>query len=804
LLAPLNWIKEYVDVELSPDELAEALTMAGLETVNLGSRVPDVDGVVTARIEKIEKHPDADKLTVCQVAAAEGEAPRTVVCGAPNIREGDVVPLAGVGVVFPDGNKLKRAKIRGVESNGMMCSQKELGVGDDHSGIWILPAETPIGKTLPQALGDDDVILETEPTPNRGDLLSIVGLAREIAAITGKKSRLPEVKLEESGPAIADLARVDVEDFDGCPRYAARLIRGVKVGPSPGWVAERLEAAGVRAINNVVDATNYVMLEMGQPLHAFDFNRLRENRIVVKRATAGDKFITLDQHERALRDDTLMICDGAGPVAIAGVMGGIDSEVGQDTVDVLLESACFNPTVIRRTARILGIPSEASRRFDKGVDPLGTVIAADRSAALIREFAGGEIANGAIDVIKAPIERKRITLRPERCNKVLGLALSCAEQAAALSRLAGMEVEEKDGVIEVVAPSYRPDLCEEHDLIEEVARLVGYDKAPATMPSMRMSPAPRRSHLAFNRVARERLAALGFFEVALTNFEDPARLGMMRLSEDDPRLRAVKLKNPLSQNESALRSTLLPKLLDCLARNRRQGATQEVRLHEISAVFEDAGDELPLQRSRIAGVISGAVEKTLWDGGAEVDGYYLVKGVVEQLLNAVGFPGARIEVDPQPEPFLHPGKSARVMVGRSRAGTFGEIHPLVAESMEIHPGAFLFDLDFDMLYEHVDYTSKAVAVSKFPPVLRDIAVVVDEKVAMADVVKVANKLKSPILSELMVFDVFRGGTVPEGGKSMAFHARYQSLERTLTDDEVGKEHNRLAKELESKLKAALR
>ncbi len=801
---PLSWIKQYVDVEIPPAELAHALTMAGLETANLGSAIPDYPGVVTALIEKIEPHPGADKLTVCRVRPAPEAEPLTIVCGAPNIKEGDVVPLALAGAELPEG-KLKKTKIRGVTSSGMMCSQRELKVSDDHSGIWILPPGTPLGKTLPEALGADDALIECEPTPNRGDLMSVFNIAREIAAITGQKARPPRFEMIESGPPIAELTRVDIEDYVGCPRYVARLVRGLKIGPSPEWMARRLEASGLRSISNVVDVTNFVMLELGQPLHAFDFNRLREKRIVVKRARAGDMFMTLDGQERALRDDTLMICDGAGPVAIAGVMGGRDSEVSDDTVDVLIESAYFKPTVIRHTARLLGIPTEASRRFDKGVDPLGTVLAADRAAALMRELAGGQICQGIIDARDALFQKKRITVRPQRVSKIIGMDVPAERQREILERLDGMSVTENNGALTAEAPSYRPDLLEEHDLIEEVARLIGYDRVPASLPSFHMSVMRRQKDLELGRRLRERLSALGFSQVVLTNFEDPRRLAALGLGPGDPRLKAVKLANPLSENESLLRTTLVPKLVTCLAANRSRGAVGEIRIYELGAAFEDAGEELPRQRGLIAGLISPAQEKTLWKTGCPEDGFYDVKAVGEDLLGALRFPGSRIEAATEAEPYLHPGKCARVMIGAQEAGKLGQLHPRTARALDLKGDAFIFELSFDMLAERSDYVPKAGPVSKFPPTLRDIAVVVDEGVAMEDIIRAARKVKIKDAEiALGLFDVFRGGSIAEGKKSMAFHVAYQSLERTLTDEEVNVGHKSLADQLQRSLGAALR
>jgi len=801
---PVSWIKEYVNFDVDPEELSRLLTMAGLETVNPGSEAPDIDGVLTAVIDKIEPHPDADKLTVCKVRAGEDEEPRNVVCGAPNIKEGDVVPLALPNTTLPSGMKLKKSKIRGIVSEGMMCSERELGVSDDHSGIWILPPGTPIGKTLPEALGEKDQIIETEPTPNRGDLMSVVGTAREVAAALGEKVRFPSFKVIEEGPPAAEFIRVDIEDYDACPRYVARLIRNVTIGPSPKWMAKRLEAAGMRPINNVVDATNYVMLELGQPLHAFDYNKLRQKRIVVKNARAGEKFTTLDGEEHELREDTLMICDGEGPVAIAGVMGGLESEVSEDTKDVLLESAYFKPTSVRRTARLLGIPTEASKRFDKGVDPLGTLFAADRAIELMRQTAGGEVAKGALDANNGLWQRKKITLRPERCNRILGTRLSPNEQTDVLQRLDGMELAQKDDKIEVLAPSYRPDLMEEYDLIEEVARLIGYNEIKPTMPTFKMETMREKNDIKLARKIRERMCAIGFSEALITSFEDPDRLGRFMFPEGDSRLRTVKLANPLSENESILRTTLLPRLIAAYVMNRNKGVTDAIRLYEINAAFENTGEELPCQRTMIAGIMAGPLDKVLWDQACPEDGFYEVKGVVEHLLAAVEFPGARIKPMEEPEPFVHPGKAAKVMVGPSYAGFLGQLHPEAALDHEIDHQVFIFELNFDMLAENAGRGKKAAPVSKYPPTLRDIAVVVDESVTMEHIIAAAGKMRSPLLWDMSLFDVFTRGSVPEGKKSMAFHVRYQSLERTLTDDEVNKEHQKLAEQLKRETGAVLR
>ena len=795
---PLEWLRDYVEIDEPPEALAERLTLAGLETTVRRERPEFPAGVVTAKILSIAKHPQADKLTLCQVIPGEDQPPLAIVCGAPNIKEGDVVPLAMVGTVLPGGMTISKSKIRGELSFGMMCSERELGLSEDHAGIMILPPETPLGRPLSAVLKSGAVMLEPDPTPNRPDLLCVLGVARELAALFGRPLRYPELKLAESGPALASLAQVEILDYLNCPRYAARLLQGVKVGPSPEWMQQRLEAAGVRAINNIVDVTNYVLLEMNQPLHAFDFKRLRRARIVVRRAAAGETFTTLDGKERKLFDDTLLICDGEGPVAVAGVMGGLESEVTTATTDVLIESAYFNPVSIRRTAKKLGLVTEASRRFERGIDPLGQVRAADRAAELMARLAGGAVRPGAIDAREKLIEPKSIRLRPERVNFLLGAELSAATAADCLRRLE-LEVKTEGRELVALPPSFRPDLLEEIDLIEEVARISGYHAIAPTLPRFHMAPLRKSSTLLFLNRLRALLVDLGFTEVINYNFQSPAHLDQLQLAPDDPRRQAVPIQNPLSELETTLRTSLVPRLLETLRKNLARGS-RGVRIFEFNKVFAPDA-ELPCETTMLAGLIAAAETKELWPSGA-AEGFYEVKGVVEQVLSELRFAGGRTE--PGESPFLLPGKTGRLLLGKDPAGFFGEVHPQALAAFDIKSRAFLFDLNFDMLGRYRQGVKPVRPVSRFPVSFRDVAFVVDEAVSAAEVDKAVRSLRSDLIESAEIFDVYRGDPIPPGRKSVALAVRYQSPERTLTDDEVNALHARLGRTLEEKLNAKLR
>jgi phenylalanyl-tRNA synthetase beta chain len=687
----LRWLRDYVDIDITPQELADRLTMAGLEVDAVEEYTPAFTGVVTARILSMRRHPDADKLHLLEVTT--GGEPIPIVCGAPNMKPGDVVALATVGAVIPGGYVIKSSKIRGEASEGMLCSEDELGIGPDASGLLILPPDTPLGENLIDVLDLRDTVLDIGVTPNRADCLSIVGIAREAAVLCGRKLRYPKISFTESAEDIRSLTSVEILDPDLCPRYTARMIRGVKILPSPKWMRERLEAVGLRSINNVVDVTNFVMMELGQPLHAFDFRFLEEGRIVVRRSREGEPFVSLDGKTRTLNAETLMICDGRKPVAIAGIMGGENSEVKDDTETVLLESAYFNPSTIRRGARFLGMGTDAAFRFERGIDPEGVVRALDRAAQLIADLSGGSVCKGHIDTYpkKVPIPGP-IRLRMDRVEAILGTPVKDSEATAILKGL-GMSVKKEGrGGLSVTPPTFRGDLWREIDLIEEIARIHGYDKIPVTVPAI---PVPGELHdrkREFESAVRSALNGLGFAEVLNYSFISPNSAEVLGFPEGDGRRRFVRIANPLTEDQAVMRTTLLYGLLETMRRNVNAGSP-DLKLFELGKIFIAAGEgELPRETDMIALLMTGSRYGENWHFQSLTADFYDVKGALENLAAALRVEGLRCEAAPD-IPWLHPGRAARVYVGGREIGSFGELHPDVAGRMDLRGRAFVLEVE---------------------------------------------------------------------------------------------------------------
>jgi phenylalanyl-tRNA synthetase beta chain len=804
MIVTYNWLKEFVDFSFSADELADRLTMAGLEVDAMERLGEGLDGVIVARLAAVAGHPEADRLTICQVET--GSEMVQVVCGATNHRAGDLVALAQVGCVLPGDFKIKKAKIRGRESMGMLCSAKELGLALESEGILILPPGLPVGKPLFEALGRKDVRFELGLTPNRPDCLSVMGVAREVAAMAGSRLHLPHRPLQEAGPDIASQTSVSVEEAGMCPRYAARLIQGVKIGPSPEWLVRRLEIAGMRSINNVVDVTNYVLMELGHPLHAFDFNQLRGRRIVVKHALPGEIFTTLDGQQRQLRETDLVIADGEGPVALAGIMGGGNSEVKPESVDILLESAYFNPATIRRTAKRLGMHTESSHRFERGADIDIVPIALDRAAALILELAGGSVAGGRIDVYPRQLKPRKITITPQRTAEILGLQVNALE-IARLLRSIGLEVEaasdRSDEALYVSVPLFRPDLEREIDLIEEVARLNGYQRIPLTMPVSRVvchRPALHRQQL---QHLRDLLVGIGFAEVINYSFTSASAWDQILLAADDPRRRNVLVVNPLTEDQAVMRTSLLPSLLDTVARNLAY-RSRNLRLFELRPVFApQPGEELPAERQRLTLVLGGRRHPEGWAQGNEQVDFYDLKGTAEAVLAAFGVDDM-IWDSQHSEPYLHPGKSCSIRRGELFLGSLGEVHPAVLENYQIDLPLFVLDLDLPVLFEAAASFRGFIPLSRYPDVARDSAVLLDEQISAEQLLSTLQAARGGETEDIVLFDVYRGAGVPAGKKSMAFRVRYRSMERTLTDDEINVLHGRLVKSLQEKLGAEIR
>jgi len=796
-----NWLQEFVEIGLSPVELAERLTMAGLEVEGLEEvRPPFVsEKVVVGRIADIHPHPETSGLSLCQIDLGGPVVP--VVCGASNISVGDLVAVALPGAQLSEGRPVQEATIHGQRSVGMLSSEKELGLGEDGTGVLILDKEMTPGVDLTQALRLRDHILEIAVTPNRGDCLSHWGIAREVAAVTGGTLCLDATKPREDGPPIQALASVAVEDTALCPRYAARVVQGTTIGPAPFWMRRRLTLLGLRPINNVVDATNYVLLEMGQPLHAFDHARLEEGRIVVRRAKAGERIITLDGVERRLAPEMLVIADAVRTVAVAGVMGGAATEVTGTTQDLLLESALFQPVNVRRTAKTLGLSTESSYRFERGVDWEGIVRALDRVAGLIVQVAGGRVARGRFDLRVKQRKPAPVSLRVDRIGQVLGTSLPQAEVAKVLRRIQCHVTPRGTKTVAVSPPSYRLDLGREIDLVEEVARLRGFDQIPATLPVGQVRSARVTPFLGIEARVRRLLTAWGFQEVVNFSFTEEAVFDTLRLPETDPRRRVVRIRNPLG-GEAVLRSLLLPSLVQNLATNESRGIRGS-KLFEIARVFRDQpGAVLPVE-GRAAGMVVAGDRLPVWWGTrwGEVDIFDL-KGVLEALGQCL-----RLSVDLKAEkriPYLHPGRQAEIRLEEHVLGWIGELHPEVLRGFGSSMRAVAMEIDLDLAERHRGPTPMFRILPRYPAVLRDMAVVVPESVPAGEVEAAIRRTGGVLVEAVRLFDVYQGEPVPRGKKSLAYSIQFRSPDRTLTDGEVATVHGEILHALEKELGATLR
>jgi phenylalanyl-tRNA synthetase beta chain len=795
----LNWLSDFVDVTAPAPELAERLTMAGLEVEAVEEMVPDFSGVVVARAVKVEPHPQADLLTLAEVDAGGGRIYR-VVCGAPNLQPGRLYPFAPPGGVLSQGRKLKPAKIRGVVSEGMLLAEDELGFSADHTGLMDIPQDLQLGQDLAEALGLADTVLEVAVTPNRPDCLSVLGLAREVAALLNQPLRHPEVIVAEVEEPAAPLARVIILDPVGCPRYAARLLLDLAVAPSPFWMRRRLQVAGIRAINNLVDVTNYVLLEYGQPLHGFDFRKLQGGEIKVRRPQKTEKsFVTLDGQERPLDPQTLLICDRDHPVALAGIMGGLESEITPDTRQVLIESAYFHPPVIRRTAKRLGLSTESSYRFERGVDPEGVIHALERAAQLMAALGGGRVLAGRIDEYPAPIYHPRLTLRVSRANQILRAALDQNEIAGLLKRLHLPAVVEDTDTLAVQIPSFRGDLEREIDLIEEVARLWGFENIPVTLPQGEVATPRPAFEVRLREQTRQLLLGLGFSEAINYSFQSERSKGI--LGGEEAAAPALPLANPLSEEQAVMRVSLLPGLLDTLRRNIYHQVRQ-LRLFELSKTFRpQPGAELPREEQWLAGLMYGDRAEASWNAPEGPLDFFDLKGVVEALLeglliNEVTF------VDKDLPAYLRAG--ARVYSRGRELGVLGELSPEVSETLDVEGAIWVFNLDFQALAQAALPTPLFSPLPRYPAVYRDIALVVDVAVPAGRVEQALYEHGQPWLVEAKLFDVYTGDPIPLGRRSLAFRLIYRDPERTLTDEAVNKRHEAMIQALAQELGAELR
>ncbi|GAB4561188.1 MAG: phenylalanine--tRNA ligase subunit beta [Geothermobacteraceae bacterium] len=802
MIFTVNWLREFVDFNADVEDLAHRLTMAGLEVEAVEHIGADLDSVIVARLLSVEKHPEADRLTVCQVDT--GSEQLQIVCGATNHRTGDLVALAQVGSVLPGDFKIKKSKIRGQVSMGMLCSEKELGLSEESAGIMILPEGLDLGRPVFEALGLKDTRIEIGLTPNRPDCLSVYGVAREVAALYGVPLKKPEVQVSEIGPAAAGVTSVSIEEPEHCPRYMARVVKGVRIGPSPAWLVRKLESVGQRSVNNVVDITNLIMLELGQPMHAFDFDLLRQGRIVVRLAEEGSRFTTLDGQERELRSTDLVICDGEGPVALAGIMGGENSEIGDTTCNILLESAYFKPTTVRRTAKRLGIHSESSHRFERGTDINMVPFALDRAAMLVAELAGGEVAKGAIDAYPNPFEPARIELRMQRCNEVLGLDLNIDTARKHLESI-GIACDTVPGDrLSCGVPSFRPDLEREIDLIEEVARLAGYDTIPVTMPVSRLIDNEAREHKKFVDRARNCMVGQGFNEIVSYSFISPEAWDQLGLSAGDPRRQVIRLLNPLTEEQSVMRTTLVPSMLQTVAGNLAY-RSHDLRLFELRPVFLPAtgGEEEHQEPWRLSLALSGRRSPLGWASEEQAVDFFDLKGACELLFGHLGIEGVSWQADAG-EPWLHPGKSARLLAGEVQVGVAGELHPEIQSRLDLEQTVYVAEIDIEQLGGLPRPGVRFSKLSRFPDTFRDSAILVDDDLGAEQVLEVVRQASPKFAEDVVLFDLYRGKGVPEGKKSLAFRVRYRSFDQTLTDEQITRAHDKIIRRLEKEFGARIR
>ncbi|MBM4453396.1 MAG: phenylalanine--tRNA ligase subunit beta [Chloroflexi bacterium] len=796
----LRWLSDYVDISVPLEKITERLTLAGLEVSSTEVVGESWEHVFVARVVEVNAHPNADRLRLVTVDL--GKQRTTVVCGAPNVAVGQKIAFAKLGARLIDGHsskvvELKPAKIRGVASEGMVCSEKELGISDSHEGIMVLPGDAPVGKPLAEYLGD--TVLDLDITPNRPDCLSVIGIAREVAALTGGKLRLPEVCYQEAGNPTGSMVSVEVVEPALCSRYCASLITGVKIGPSPQWIQQRLLSSGMRPINNIVDVTNYVMLEYGQPLHAFDYSQLRGRKIIVRRAAKGEVITSLDGVERALSPEILVIADGERAVAVAGIMGGLDTEVTENATDILIESANFNQAVIHRGSLALKLSSEASLRFEKGLSRELPLMALKRATQLMAELTGGCVAKGIIDAYPGKQERKPISFAISEVRRLLGMEVGVDEIKRALESL-GFDCGHTEDPLQfnVGVPWWRTDVTCAADLVEEVARILGYDNIPTTMLS---APIPERGlnpMLDLRRTLRDVLVNCGFQEVltySLTNQEVLCKLTPQRTLAG---LALVRVANPMSKDYEYLRTTLRANVLSTLARNQRH---QEggIRIFEIGKIFLPREGALPYEKEMLCGVLSGVERGLSWQGKAEAIDFFAAKGVVEVLLLRLRLAG---DFRASNDETLCPGVSADIYVGKEKLGVVGELYPRACRNFDLSDTAFLFEIDLEKLLSLAGKPMKYEPTPRYPSTTRDVALLVDEPIMYQQIYSAIKDFS--LISQVTPVDLYIGEQVPSGKKSIAVRIVYQSFTHTLTDEEVDKVQRQILDKLERDLGASLR
>lgn len=792
MLVPLKWMNDFIKIDdINPVEFADAMTMSGSKVEEVKESGKEISNVLTGKILKIEKHPDADKLLVCSVDT--GLDTIQIVTGANNIKEGDVVPVAIIGATLPGGVKIKKGKLRGIESSGMLCSAVELGmdVQDAVHGIYILPESTAAGLDVKEALGLNNVIVDFEITSNRPDCLSMIGMAREASATFGRELHIPKIIVKENKEDINQLIKVEIKDKELCRRYAARIVKDVKIGDSPEWMKERLTEAGVRPVNNIVDITNYVMIEYGQPLHAFDYEEIEGKKIIVRRAKNNEKMVTLDGKERSLNSSMLVIANTEGPMAVAGVMGGFTSEVTEKTRTILLESANFNGTSVRLTSKELGFRTEASSRFEKGIDPNIAVEALNRAAGLVNELGAGEVVGGIVDSYEDRLEPWIIDICPERINRFLGISLAEEDMIKILDKL-DVKVLGKDP-LKAVIPTFRSDLELEADIAEEIARIYGYNNIESTAILGETLQGGRNEKQMIEDKVKDILVGSGAFEIATYSFISNNDLDKIKVPEDSNLRNAIKILNPIGEELSIMRTTLIPSMLDVISTNYNR-KTESAEFFEIGRVYWPADDskaKLPEEKNILILGMYGARD------------YYDIKGTIELLFQSLGIRKYEFIRETENTSF-HPGKTAKILIKKKTIGTIGEVHPDIIEKYDIHANTFICELDFDEIVANCELEKQFKQLPKYPAIERDMALLLSKDVMASQIETIIRQKGGSLIENIKLFDIYEGKQIPEGKKSIAYSIVYRAQDRTLKDEEVNEIHNLITSAIESKLGAQLR
>ncbi|MGF9963428.1 phenylalanine--tRNA ligase subunit beta [Bacillus rhizoplanae] len=800
-----RWLQEYVDIkDVTAQELADKITKSGIEVEGVEVLNKGVKGVVVGHVLECEKHPEADKLSKCLIDIGE-EEPVQIICGAPNIAKGLKVPVAKVGAVLPGNFKIKKAKLRGEASHGMVCSLQELGIDgklvakDYAEGIFIFPSDAEVGADALEILNLHDEVLELGLTPNRADCLNMLGVAYEVAAIYGREVKLPAADLQEAAEKTSDYISVSVEATEQNPLYIAKMVKNVKVGPSPIWMQTRLMAAGIRPISNVVDITNYILIEYGQPLHAFDYDKLGSKEIVVRLAQEGEKMTTLDDQERTLQVHHLVITNGTKALAVAGVMGGANSEVDNDTVNVLIESAYFAGQTVRRTSKDLGLRSESSARFEKGIDPTRTFEAIQHAAALMAKYAGGEALEGVVEVDHLQVEERTVSVTVEKINRVLGTDIS-ANQVSTIFTNLKFPFTEVEGTFHVNVPARRPDITIPEDLVEEVGRLYGYDHIPSTLPTGTITRGKLTAAQTKRRKVRRYLEGAGLYEAitySLTSAEK-AKQYMVESNEKTP----VNLALPMSEERSQLRLSLVPQLLEAVAYNNAR-KVDNVALYEVGSVFLPTVEgELPKEEQHLAGVMTGLALHHQWQGEKKVVDFFVMKGVLEGLFNVLGV-AKSITYVPAKREGMHPGRTADIVLDGENIGFIGQLHPEAQKQLDVKE-TYVFELSLAKVFAAEAEETYYTTIPRFPSMTRDMAVVVAKEVKAGEMKQTIAEAGGELLKEVTLFDLYEGEKMEEGKKSLAFSMNYFDPERTLTDEEVTEAHSRVLAAVEEKFGAELR